>query len=450
MSDVQPPTPTSAGTPATPQRGSVPPSADDNDWLPPSRGGASTRHVGRWIAVALVIMLLLPVAYGGALAMHGASSVTRLDVTGLATAGEVTNILVVGSDSRDDLSPQERKELTTGGEVGPERTDTILLLSTRGTDVAILSFPRDLWVDRCGNGPQRINTAVQVGGLSCLADTITTLSGIPVHHVVQVSFGGFRDVVDAVGGVEVCLEQAINDKDAGIDLPAGCQQLDGADALGYVRVRKIDDDLQRIARQQQFLTVLAKQIMQPATLLVPSRGWQTVGSLGSAISADGNLGTGPMVGLAFAAKGLAAGNAVRATVPTTPTSINGAAVLLEGADAAALYSVFRDGSVLDLVGEAAGDAAARADTNVVILNGAGVGGLAATTSAALSALGYPDARLGNAERARITTVQHPPQLQAAAERLADDLAGFLGVRPTVRAGADGAALTLLLGTDIPG
>ena len=443
MSDVQSPTP--AGSPAA---ASAPPGPGDAEWLPASRGGK--RRVGRWLALTLLIVLLLPVAYGGALAAHGAASITRLDVTGLATAANVTNILVVGSDSRADLTAEERNELTTGGDAGAERTDTILLLSTRGTDVAILSFPRDLWVERCGQAPQRINTAVQLGGLGCLAETITTLSGIPVHHVVQVSFSGFRDVVDAVGGVEVCLEQAINDKDAGIDLPAGCQLLAGADALGYVRVRKIDDDLQRIARQQQFLTSLAKEIVQPSTLLVPWTGWETVGALGSAISADDGLGTREMWSLALAARGLAAGNAVRATVPTTPTTINGAAVLLEAADAPALYAAFRDGSVLDLVEDAAGDAAARSETNIVILNGAGVGGLAASVSAGLTALGYPEARLGNSEPQRITKVQHPPQLQAEAERLADDLAGALGVRPTVTAGADGEALTLVLGTDIPG
>ncbi len=428
-------------TPATPGPG-------DDGWLPPSKGGRRRR--GRWLLTILLVLVLLPLGYGGALAAHGASSITRIDASGLTTAGAVTNILVVGSDSRAELTPEQRVALTTGGDAGAERTDTILLISSRGTDVAILSFPRDLWVSRCDGSSQRINTAVQLGGLSCLVETITAVSGIPVHHVVQVSFGGFVEVVDAVGGVEVCLENAINDRDAGLDLPAGCQTLAGADALGFVRVRKIDDDLQRIARQQRFLTALAKQIVQPSTLLVPWTGWETVGALGSAVSADQGLGPRELVSLASAARGLAAGNAVRATVPTTPTFINGADVLIEANDAAALFTAFRTGAVLDLVSEEVGDAAPRAETDVVILNGAGISGLAASTASALQALGYPEPRLGNSDPVRVTTVQHPPQLLAEAERLADDIGGAIGVRPAVRAGADGSAVTLVLGTDISG
>ena len=85
---------------------------------------------------------------------------------------------------------------------------------------------------------------------------------------------------------------------------------------------------------------------------------------------------------------------------------------------------------------------------MVILNGAGVSGAAATAGEALQALGYPEPRLGNTERARTTTVQHPPQLQAEAARLADDIAGAVGVRPALRAGAESDAVTLVLGTDI--
>ncbi len=188
--------------------------------------------------MVVLVLLLLPPVYGVALALHGSNSIERVQVEGLTPAAGTTNILVVGSDSRADLTPEQRNELTTGGDFGDERTDTILLLVTDGSRVGILSFPRDLYVERCDGTAQRINTAVQVGGLSCLARTITATSGIGIDHTVRVSFGGFVEVVEAVGGVEVCLEQAIDDRDAGIDLPAGCQVLQGADALGYVRVRR--------------------------------------------------------------------------------------------------------------------------------------------------------------------------------------------------------------------
>ena len=420
----------------------------DGPWLPPTEGGRGRRRWGRRLAVVLVVLLLGPLVYGGALALHGSNSIERIPVEGLTPARATTNVLVVGSDSRADLTPQERNELTTGGDFGDERTDTILLLATDGSRVAMLSFPRDLWVERCDGTSQRINTAVQVGGLGCLAETITATSGIPIDHAVEVSFGGFVGVVEAVGGVEVCLEQPIQDDDAGIDLPAGCQELNGPDALGYVRVRKIDDDLQRIQRQQQFLSALAEEVAAPSTLLVPWRAWPTVGAIGRSLKADEGLGPLTLARLAFAARGLANGQVVRATVPTTPETINTAAVLLEAADAQTVYSAFRDGSVLDDAEGGRGAAEDRAETRVVVLNGAGVSGAAAATGEALQAAGYPEPRLDNTERMRTTTVQHPPQLQAEAARLADDVAGAIGVRPALRAGAESDAITLVLGTDI--
>ncbi len=420
----------------------------DADWLPPTTGGRGKRRVWRRVLAVVLVLLLLPPVYGVALALHGSNSIERVPVDGLTPAPATTNVLVVGSDSRADLSDQERRDLTTGGDFGDERTDTILLLVADGSRVGLLSFPRDLWVERCDGSSQRINTAVQVGGLGCLAETITATSGIGIDHVVEVSFGGFVDVVEAVDGVEVCLEQPIDDRDAGIDLPAGCQVLGGADALGYVRVRKIDDDLQRIQRQQEFLSSLAGRIASPSTLLVPWRAWPTAGAVGRSLTADEDLGPLELANLALAARGLATGQVIRATVPTTPETINGADVLLEAADAETVYAAFRDGSVLTTIQDRDTSADPRAETRIVILNGAGIGGAAAATADGLMALGYPEPRLGNAERARRTTVQHPPQLQAEAARLADDIAGTVGVRPTLRVGADSDALTLVLGTDI--
>lgn len=421
----------------------------DGEWMQTASGGRGSR--GRRFLVVLLVLVLLPVVYLAALGAHANNSIERVEATGLSgSSAPTTNILVVGSDSRADLSAQERVDLTTGGDFGDERTDTILLLVTRGSEVAMLSFPRDLWVERCDGQSQRINTAVQAGGLGCLAETVTATSGIGVDHVVQVSFGGFVEVVNAVGGVELCLEDAIADRDAGIDLPSGCQTLGGADALGYVRVRKIDDDLQRIKRQQQFVTALAGAVAQPANVLVPWRGWPLAGALGGAVSADDGLGIPELARLTLTARGLAAGTVVRTTVPTTPETINGAQVLVEAADAQAVYAAHRDGSVLEGVGDAAGDADPRADVRVVVLNGAGVQGLAGQTGEGLVALGYPEPDLGNAERTRATTVNHPPQLQAEAERLADDVAGALGVRPAVQAGQEGDRLTLVLGADIGG
>jgi LCP family protein required for cell wall assembly len=400
------------------------------------------------VVTVLLVVLLVVVAWGGALVATGLVAMDRVPVAGLAPAGGgVTNVLVVGSDSRADLSEEQRRELTTGGDFGPVRTDTILLVQSRGSDVALLSFPRDLWVERCDGSSQRINTAVGLDGLGCLVTTVQRLSGIRLDHVVQVGFDGFVEVVDAVGGVEVCPPQPITDVDAGIDLAAGCQVLGGPDALGYVRVRKIDDDLQRIQRQQDFLGSLAAAVAQPSTVLVPTTALSTARALGGAVTTDTGLGPLTLLRLANAARGLAAGTAFRATVPTTPTTIDGAAVLLPTDEAEQVLGVFRDGTAVDLAG-AGDDLPDREQVRVVVLNGARVGGLATRTSDALTGIGYDVVNVGNADQATRTTVQHPPALAGAATRLADDVEAALGVRPAIREGAEGQAVTLLLGTDL--
>lgn len=193
------------------------------------------------VAVALVapaaVLLLLPREPVGGLARSGVGS-----------GGGPLHVLITGSDSREGLTAEERIALTTGS-AGGERADTIILLTVHGGRAGMLSFPRDLSVERCDGSVGRINGALAIGGPTCLVETVHRVSGIRAHHHVTVTFGGFRDVVDAVGGVELCLDGPIRDRSAGIDLPAGCQVLDGAEALGFVRVRMIDSDLARIQRQ---------------------------------------------------------------------------------------------------------------------------------------------------------------------------------------------------------
>src|SRR6056297_1054617 len=229
----------------------------NEQWGPTVAGGRRRRRPVRWVLRLVLWALLVLVVALVAFMLWANAQIPRQEVGGLASRGSgPINVLLVGSDSREDLSDDERRELSTGSAEG-ERTDTIILLSVDGGDVALLSFPRDLWVTRCDGSVGRINAATRVGGPSCLATTVSSLSGIDIHHYATVTFGGFRDLVDAVGGVELCLEAPIADRDAGIDLPAGCQVLDGTDALGFVRVRKIDDDFGRMGRQQEFLRAFA-------------------------------------------------------------------------------------------------------------------------------------------------------------------------------------------------
>jgi len=283
------------------------------------------------LALPLVVHLLLP----------------REEVRGLAPGDRPLHVLITGSDSREALSAEERIELTTGGATG-ERADTILVMTIDGGRVGLLSFPRDLSVRRCDGSVGRINGALAIGGASCLVETVRAVSGIPVQHHVTVTFGGFRDVVDAVGGVELCLDGPLRDRSAGIDLPAGCQVLDGADALGFVRVRKIDDDFARIARQQQFLRALAGELTDPTLLVRPWRLVPAVVGASRAVTVDEELGPVGLARLARGMRAVAAGDVVTATVPADGfTSSAGAALLrVRTAEAAPLFAGFADASAL--------------------------------------------------------------------------------------------------------
>ena len=282
------------------------------------------------------VLLLLPRERVEGLAPGGAANVTA-----------PLHILITGSDSRAELTPEERIELTTGS-AGGERADTILLLTVHGGRAGMLSFPRDLSVERCDGSVGRINGALSIGGSACLVETVRRLSGIRAHHHVTVTFGGFRDVVDAVGGVELCLDRPIRDRSAGIDLPAGCQVLDGADALGFVRVRKIDSDLARIGRQQQFLRALAGELTDPTLLVRPWRLATIVAGTSRAVTVDHRLGPVDLARLGIGMRAVAAGSASTATVPADGfVSSAGASMLrVRQSEAGPLFASFADGSVL--------------------------------------------------------------------------------------------------------
>lgn len=401
-------------------RGAPPAPTREAGWGPEVTG-RPRRRGGRVVLVLLVVVLVLLLVWPVAL-------LTRLDrqpVPGLAASGQPVQLLVWGSDSREELTPEEERELSTGsGDVFTgERADTILLLTVQGRRAAMLSFPRDLWVERCDGTVGRINAAPAIGGSACLADSVRRLSGIHPQHVVRVTFAGFRDVVDAVGGVEMCLDQPIADRDAGIDLPAGCQTLDGADALGYVRVRKIDDDFARMERQQRFVGALVSAMLRPAVLANPAAQWRLAGAVGDAVTVDDGLGPLALGRLALAAPALARGEVVTETVPSTPfTTPAGAWVLAPiQPDAEGLFTRFRSGQVLAETGTEA--APLPADIPVTVANGAGIAGLAGRVADRLRARGYPIREVTNAAPTSVTLVRHPRGLEAEARLVAADLPG---------------------------
>jgi LCP family protein required for cell wall assembly len=225
--------------------------------------------------------------------------------------------LIVGSDSREDLDETEQSELGTG-DVAGQRTDTIMLLHVpSGGRPALVSVPRDSVVEIPGNGEGRINAAFAYGGAPLLVETLEVNTGVAIDDYVQIGFGGFAEIVDALGGVEMCLDEAIQDDKAHLDLPAGCQELDGAEALGYARARSFDprSDLGRVERQRELIAAIADSALSPSTLLNPIELTRTAMAGGDALVIDEDTGPFDMLSFVRGIGGVSSGSGDTLTVP---------------------------------------------------------------------------------------------------------------------------------------
>ena len=184
-----------------------------------------------------------------------------------------TTYLLVGSDSRAGLSFQQRKQLTTGNEVG-QRTDTIMLLHTGHGKPVLLSIPRDSLVPIPGHGTTKINAAFAYGGAKLLIRTIEQDTGVRIDHYVEIGFGGFVNAVDAVHGITVCPTRRLVDPKAGLKINAGCQHVDGITALAYARSRHSDPalgDITRARHQREVVSAIGDRVKSPWSVLNPWR-----------------------------------------------------------------------------------------------------------------------------------------------------------------------------------
>src|SRR5439155_12204097 len=183
------------------------------------------------------------------------------------------NILVLGSDRRDVVEGGARTERQFRGGSG-QRADTIILVHLYpGSKKAVLvSFPRDLRVNIPGHGFNKINAAYPLGGANLMIKTITELTGLPIHHYVEVNFASFKNIVDAVGGVPLYFPKPVYDRKSGLNITqSGCINLTGDQALSFVRARYIypNADLGRIQGQQRFIRALLSKVKGLGVLLNP-------------------------------------------------------------------------------------------------------------------------------------------------------------------------------------
>lgn len=300
------------------------------------------------------------------------------------------NVLLVGSDSREGNVGADDKSFGSASKVGGQRSDTMMILriEPETKKAMILSIPRDLYVDIAGTGGKdRINAAFNAGGAERLIETIEQNFDVPIHHYVQVDFQGFRGVVDTVGGVTVNFPYRARDYDrsigrthTGLNVEAGCQELNGEMSLAYVRSRYYQEykngrwvadpsgDFGRITRQQTFIRLMIssainKGARNPATLT------RLIGKAHDHVQIDDTLDERDMIDIAKEFKDLDPAKVEMFTVSGQSARENGASVVrFDAAAAEPVLARFREVTTSETP-------AVAADTiRVQILNGSGING----------------------------------------------------------------------------
>ncbi|NJQ01067.1 LCP family protein [Streptomyces zingiberis] len=266
------------------------------------------------------------------------------------------NILLVGSDSRAG----ENAELD-GGKVAGARSDTALVihLPPGGERATAVSIPRDTLVTRpaCTTDAGRelpeaervmFNSVYGTGGPACVVRTVEALSGIRMDHYVEIDFAGFREVVDALGGVTVTTREPIADRATGLRLDAGTHRLDGEEALRFVRTRYgVGDgsDLGRIELQQQFLTAVVAEVRQQGILTSPAKLYRVADAATEALTTDSGLGTlTDLADFGRSLEGVDPATMETLTLPVRPDARDPNRVVTVKERADAVWQALRDGT----------------------------------------------------------------------------------------------------------
>ncbi|MFJ5227044.1 LCP family protein [Streptomyces sp. NPDC088400] len=324
-----------------------------------------TRHWLRWTALGTSVVVLAVAGTGwwfyrkldGNITTDNAAAAelrTYEKDRPTPVALDAQNILLIGSDSRS--GKDNGKYGRDDG--GSSRSDTTMLmhLAADRKSATAISIPRDLMVDipscreadgtRSGAQFAQFNWAFEFGGAACTVRTIEKLTGIRVDHHMVIDFSGFKDVVDAVDGVQVCLKDPVDDPQAHLKLPAGTQTLDGEQALGYVRARHgIGDssDTQRMERQQRFLGALFKKVRSNGVLLNPAQLYPVLDAATKSLTTDPGLGTlGDLYDLASSMRSVPTEKVQFLTAPRQPYSQDPNRDELVQPDADRLFERLRD------------------------------------------------------------------------------------------------------------
>ena len=373
--------------------------------------GKKTRNWPRRLLIGLNLFLALCIlASASAFAYvrwrYGQLDKLNLDdilgIGGEEPPGDPMNVLLVGSDTRSELTKDEQARFGTSNQVGGKRSDTMMILhiDPEQEKAGILSIPRDLWVEIPGfKNKQRINIAYDGDkGPQTLITTIRENLGIDIDHFVEVDFDGFRGIVEALGGVKVYFPAPARDALAELDVPkAGCIELSPEQALAYVRARHFQtyesgrwrtdptSDFGRIARQQDFMRRVMSAAIK-AGIRDPIKGNRIVDKIVDDITIDRALGTRDMLKLAQRFRNINPESVDMVTLPTVPETIGGAAVLVMK-EPEAKQVIDRFNGVDAPAADALPDILPQ-EVSVRVLNGTGIGGQATKVAQDLQNAGF--------------------------------------------------------------
>ncbi|MGY2085610.1 LCP family protein [Blastococcus sp. SYSU DS0539] len=429
----------------------------------------------RLVAGVLSVLLLAGSGWGWYLGQVADATVNRTDAIPAdgnedsGDAGEAMNLLLVGNDSRSSLTDEQLAEFNAGTDSGVN-TDTMILVHVPadGSRASFVSFPRDSWVEIPGYGPDKLNAAYaygyadaeggdeaarQAAGAQLLVRTISRLTGLHIDHYAEVDLLGFFELSSVVGGVEVNLCEAVDDREwSGAFFPAGPQTISGADALKFVRQRHglPGGDFDRIVRQQVFIAGVLRKMLSEDVLLDLAKQRELVQAAAESLTVDEDL---DLLQLAEQMQSVTTGSIEFQTVPNLGIDREGSASIVRLEDTDTLRRFFAELSAAPE--EAAPEDAAPptaadpSEVSVAVFNGSGTSGLAAEAQADLEADGFTVVSTGNADSADYgqTEIRHAAGDEALAASVA---AAVPGAVTTAVDDATPGTVQLVLGADFNG
>lgn len=404
------------------------------------------RRLSLLLAGTLSVAVLL--ASGTAWALTGwvSGQINRFDVfSGLGERPDpgptgALNFLVIGSDSREGMDSSSKSDLGVGSADG-RRSDTMMLVHVDDAreSVSVVGIPRDSWVDVPGVGKDKINAAYAHGGPQLTVRTVEAATHVRIDHYVEIDFTGFTEVVDALGGIEVCLPEPITDEKAKLDMAAGTHEVDGREALAFARTRSTaGGDLDRIDRQQQVMAALLDKALSTDTLGDPSRFSAFLETALGSVTVDSGLDTAAISELGGQLRSLGLDDVSFTQVPVENASYwtprGDVAVTWDQKAAQEMFARVAADRPLDGA-EPSGQASPKAqekappvpgEVRVQVFNGIGTPGLGGQAARDLEATGFSvpgEAQNWSSRDEEGTTVRYGPGDEAEAELVASAVPG---------------------------